>query len=1094
MDDERLSSVDQFLRENGFSISDSALAIASLSDDDILDDDLLLSAADAYPTPSGCSRRSSSSSSSSSNATDPPRFMLLDDESLLTERQDDERLSGDRTSERPEDDGAVRFARHEHEAPAEAELLDQSSGMERYEFILSSSAAAAAAASHGNGTQAMDNARSRLPSSVASSSSQPRGDDNDDGACVAMVSEASSASLPSSRPLLWRSCPSRSSGDRELDDELNDALGVSSVVKNGAERLGLLMERSRQEEAEEQNGASGVGSGPSMCHSRSPKVERALFTDVEVDAAQIGNSSDRNESGARLESVDVKCKSRRNTRSSGCREDAQKSDVNDYASDECETTNCGERRKREDAANLDEGAWNGLNDLLRRNGLSALRFRRVGSEAVPEQESLFSVIHDFGVQLEWKNKTIEDLLLTSQHNSRVRSRLERKQQCVVKKNEEAQKALEKAKAEIQRLEALQKKERESTEVLSRKLKTSCLRLQQQLKASEHRVKAKEIVVDRMQAKLQLQADNETMKRARDRHAFRNLQNRDPRRANLRDTQTLETISVYEAQREQMEEEIDDLKSQVAALNIELRDKDNHIARQSSAFAKHQPAVWEQDPDERHTGHFSGFTSPAHNVHCRSSSVASDEAMLEQLEAARCEQELAATKLRRREVAMMKKIAMIERELLASRETVGELKTENANLKLELKSRPSIRDYRCSQRRTDQLERQIEETKVALEEAVELNGLRKNSEVKKCMEHDRVNCRSQRNRLDKFSRESVVEVMKHICRVLHLSDIALIVPSIEKLCSVVAAVPRMEKFIRDVCRLVSLHSEDNGEAACHFSSSTKLEQVLPTLQVWVEERRKLHALEKFKTSIIAEIGRRTVESTVFNDEEGSSRDENAPSDSTALSYIVHVVSELVELEKSVMYNRDTRVLAAGQVERHPKDRINQIVRHFAYLFQVRNVEGILPTMNETYLLVNEMKNFVHAVRDILHLKKGSSLVHCLDVIRERLQKSAVDTIRVRAKEPSSDDAEQDYASDDSSLNFVVEKYRPSAHDKNSGSSLAGVREVREMSILIRDLQRELGATAMDDILPRTQRLMELLRQSIYDAGGEDDDEEYERSVY
>ena len=118
------------------------------------------------------------------------------------------------------------------------------------------------------------------------------------------------------------------------------------------------------------------------------------------------------------------------------------------------------------------------------------------------------------------------------------------------------------------------------------------------------------------------------------------------------------------------------------------------------------------------------------------------------------------------------------------------------------------------------------------------------------------------------------------------------------------------------------------------------------------------------------------------------------------------------------------------------------------------------------------------------------MHCFDVIKERLQKSAVDTTRVGAKESSSDDAEQDYASDDSSLNFVVEKYRPSAHDKNSGSSLAGVREVREMSILIRDLQRKLGAPTMDDILPRTQRLMELLRQSIYNAGGKDDAEEYE----
>jgi hypothetical protein len=258
-------------------------------------------------------------------------------------------------------------------------------------------------------------------------------------------------------------------------------------------------------------------------------------------------------------------------------------------------------------------------------------------------------------------------------------------------------------------QALQKKESESAELLSKKLRNSCLQLKQQLKVSEHRVKAKEVVVERMQAKLQQQVDKEDLSKTRDRRAFRNLQDRDPRRSNPRDIQALEAIGAYEAQREQMQEEMEHLKSQVAALNSELRDKENFIARQGGAALKAEPPVWDEGSDEG-----GGGRRLRH-----SSSVASDEVMLEQLEAARREQEVAAAKLRHREAVMVKKVAMIEQELLAAREAIGELREENANLTLEAESRPSIRDYRLSQRRIHQLERQVTENKLALEEASDL---------------------------------------------------------------------------------------------------------------------------------------------------------------------------------------------------------------------------------------------------------------------------------------------------------------------------------------------------------------------------------------
>lgn len=80
-------------------------------------------------------------------------------------------------------------------------------------------------------------------------------------------------------------------------------------------------------------------------------------------------------------------------------------------------------------------------------------------------------------------------------------------------------------------------------------------------------------------------------------------------------------------------------------------------------------------------------------------------------------------------------------------------------------------------------------------------------------------------------------------------------------------------------------------------------------------------------------------------------------------------------------------------------------------------------------------------------------------------------------------------DNSLPNYVVDSAsRKAGAVRGGGEGLAGVRQVREMTILIRNLQRELGAASMHEILPRTKRLMELLSLSIHTAEDPGDDDQ------
>lgn len=106
--------------------------------------------------------------------------------------------------------------------------------------------------------------------------------------------------------------------------------------------------------------------------------------------------------------------------------------------------------------------------------------------------------------------------------------------------------------------------------------------------------------------------------------------------------------------------------------------------------------------------------------------------------------------------------------------------------------------------------------------------------------------------------------------------------------------------------------------------------------------------------------------------------------------------------------------------------------------------------------------------------------CLNAIRDKLE---------HTERPQSPVHERSGPND--LPNFVVEKARDATVSGATGShDLAGVQQVRAMTILVRDLKRELGAASMQEILPRTKRLMELLSLSINNNnasfGDEDDD--------
>ncbi|KDO23677.1 hypothetical protein SPRG_11125 [Saprolegnia parasitica CBS 223.65] len=652
-------------------------------------------------------------------------------------------------------------------------------------------------------------------------------------------------------------------------------------------------------------------------------------------------------------------------------------------------------------ASTPDDEWSTLTTLLLQHGLPRVDFvpaDAAGCAVVPEKASLISVVHDLVSQLERRGQIIQDLVLDATRNTKEQSKTESHVHLHEKKIADLTSSLAVAHADIKQLQRERDALKTKTDQDARTWKVQRAKLEQQVKVSEHRVKAKELLIDRMQHKIQSQMDKDELAKSRDKSLFQKFTQREPRKNSASDHQTIELIRMYETQRASMADEIASLQAQVRDLCADVRAKENKA-----------PVV--------------GAGAPEH-------------VLLERFEVARREQERAASMLRQRESRIQDQIGTIEAELRHTKASLKELQDENANLHLEVESRPTIPAFKAAQRRIHQLERQLADHKLAMDEAKDLDELRKHTGTAALIQRDRLNAKLALNRLNALPRETAVEIVKEVCRELDLSDVTLIVPSLRKLCVVVQAVPRMERFIRDVTAVVG---------------GVALEAVVPSLQKMQAELQELATLRSFRQAILQTLQKRA----------GAVTTPDAPETTEAnVTSVVHrralaTIGELVEFETHFLQDKEMYTHALHNVENRPDVLVNKMVQHFRHLFGVKTMEGVFPKINEVFLFVNKMNSALDELKTTLQLPPSTSVTATLAALQDK----------VGASTPTASDRPPKL-----SENYVV--------DRRSENDVVGLQQVRLYCHIIKQLKEELGATTDDEIVPRTKRLMELLSLSLH----------------
>lgn len=423
------------------------------------------------------------------------------------------------------------------------------------------------------------------------------------------------------------------------------------------------------------------------------------------------------------------------------------------------------------------------------------------------------------------------------------------------------------------------------------------------------------------------------------------------------------IEALEAQRDGVEKRNAELEAQLYDLQLELRDRQNGDSRYgskpipSATTSTTTRSVTERSETENSESSYT--TETARSMYDK---IKEQSRKIEQL-SKKCDSYKKETYE-----------AVHAQEQMRARN--DELREEIENFRLELEARPSARQWADKQRELQDAENKLHDMVMMRGEAAELAAWRKHLSTSDRIKVDRRNHELGLWLLDSLPKAVTKEVLQTVCRELDVSDISEIQPSLAKLKAVVKAVPRMERFISQVCDYLferDRQIRDLGGRGLSGRDRPTMEDVLPVLQSWWVDLQNNFNLSSFQNKILSEIRRRE---KLLAQEQGSilhmeDYQEQWPEKEKAAAKAIELVRDMVDFQVEVFHHKKSFRSAEEFIRDQPEAMVNRQMAHIQYLFGIQQLEGLLPRMNQVYLFVEEMRNFMTSAKLSLGLAGSTS---------------------------------------------------------------------------------------------------------------------------
>mmetsp|Transcript_77951 Transcript_77951/g.138097 ORF Transcript_77951/g.138097 Transcript_77951/m.138097 type:complete len:643 (-) Transcript_77951:151-2079(-) len=345
-----------------------------------------------------------------------------------------------------------------------------------------------------------------------------------------------------------------------------------------------------------------------------------------------------------------------------------------------------------------------------------------------------------------------------------------------------------------------------------------------------------------------------------------------------------------------------------------------------------------------------------------------------------------------DLGLRRQLAEASEELQANAEERLRLKRHIAQLQETVQQQ----EFELSSRPTHRLVQQLRNEITRLEKELhpEREALRRVADTRELIRRDRRGLQQKQSiarratetlqPFAKVSREELERVVTSICGSLGLADCRQADAAVCKMAEVVEErLPRLEKFASQVLDLVA---EARGRDARAHSSPVGVDEALEELRAWRAARRGSGGesglgedARRLRTSLASELRQRHAGAESRADFVGAE---------TSDAVLLQHVAELVDKERHSAEREALFKQAEHEMHSDPQQTLHRILRHFMQLFEVRSLEGCLPTMNALFTRMSELDTLYGAICDHLHLT-GPVKPRVAEVIRalERHEKGS-----------------------------------------------------------------------------------------------------------
>lgn len=97
-------------------------------------------------------------------------------------------------------------------------------------------------------------------------------------------------------------------------------------------------------------------------------------------------------------------------------------------------------------------------------------------------------------------------------------------------------------------------------------------------------------------------------------------------------------------------------------------------------------------------------------------------------------------------------------------------------------------------------------------------------------------------------------------------------------------------------------------------------------------------------------------------------------------VIDLISDLINFQLESFQNTQSYQTASDFIAQNPEKMVNRLLAHLQYVFDVKDLQGLVPRMNQVYLSLEESKNFISSLRQSLNMKDAQNAVVITETIR------------------------------------------------------------------------------------------------------------------